>query len=71
LHNIAMAAMQRAARGERARDEELEIRFEDGSSLIILVNAYPLARRRAGTAGAICAATDIMEPGCVKTVPGD
>ncbi|MBV9777690.1 MAG: PAS domain S-box protein, partial [Acetobacteraceae bacterium] len=53
--------LQRAARGEAVRGEELEIRFNDGSSIVILAQALPIRDREGGVAGAICAATDITE----------
>ncbi len=51
--------VQRAARGEEVRGEELDIRFDDGSSIVILVHATPL-RDAAGVAiCAVAAAADI------------
>jgi len=51
--------LQRAARGEEVRDDELEVRFSDASSLTLLVNATPL--HHGGREGAVAAAIDITE----------
>ena len=51
--------LQRAARGEETRDEELEIRFDDGTSTTILIHATPLRRFDGAVVGAVAAAADI------------
>ncbi len=53
--------LQRAARGEAVRGEEQEIRFGDGSSIVILTQALPIHDWEGRVAGAICVATDITE----------
>jgi signal transduction histidine kinase len=51
--------IQRAARGEEVRDQEFEIRFADGASTTILVQATPLRRFGGTVIGAVAAAADI------------
>jgi signal transduction histidine kinase/DNA-binding response OmpR family regulator len=52
--------LPRAARGEEVRDEELEVRFPDGSSAMFLMSANPLRdAARAQVVGAVGAAIDI------------
>jgi PAS domain S-box-containing protein len=51
--------MQRAARGEAVEPEELEIRFNDGTSTSVLITAAPVRDDAGRVTGAICAATDI------------
>jgi len=52
--------LQRAARGDEVRDQELEIRFDDGTSTMILMHATPLRRFGGGSViGAVAAAADI------------
>jgi signal transduction histidine kinase/DNA-binding response OmpR family regulator len=51
--------LHRAARGHDVRDEELEIRFDDGASTTILIRAKPLRRPDGAIVGAVAAATDI------------
>ncbi len=47
LHELPV---QRAARGEEVRDEELELRFADGSRLWMLGDATPLHHEQGGLA---------------------
>lgn len=49
--------LQRAARGEHIQNEELEIRFGDGSSITLICQASPIADGQ----GAVCAAIDISD----------
>lgn len=51
--------LQRAVRGEETRDEELEIRFDDGVSSTILIHATPLRGFDGAVVGAVAAAADI------------
>jgi signal transduction histidine kinase/DNA-binding response OmpR family regulator len=51
--------MQRAARGEEVHDDEIEIRFADGGSLTLLVNAAAVRDGAGKCVGAICAGIDI------------
>jgi signal transduction histidine kinase/CheY-like chemotaxis protein len=52
--------LQRAARGEEVREDEVEIRFNDGTSTILLTHATPLRDGAAGRViGAVAAAVDI------------
>jgi signal transduction histidine kinase/DNA-binding response OmpR family regulator len=51
--------IQRAARGEEVHGTELEIRFEDGTSLTLLFRARPLRNAVGGVTGAVAAAVDI------------
>jgi signal transduction histidine kinase len=48
--------LQRAARGEEVRDDEVEVRFSDGTAITLLMNASPL---RDGMIGGVAAAVDI------------
>jgi signal transduction histidine kinase/two-component SAPR family response regulator len=51
--------LQRAARGEEVRGDEIEIRFEDGGSLALLAHAAPVRDSAGRVVGAICAGIDI------------
>ncbi len=51
--------LQRAARGEEVRDDEIEIRFTDGGSLTLLAHAAPLRDSAGKVVGAVCAGLDI------------
>ena len=51
--------IRRAARGERVRDDEIELRFEDGRSMTVLAHATPLHDSSGQLTGAVCAAIDI------------
>ncbi|HEY0525416.1 MAG TPA: ATP-binding protein, partial [Stellaceae bacterium] len=51
--------VQRAARGEEVRNDELEILFADGSSIAILMHATPLRDDAGRVVGAVGAAVDI------------
>ncbi|HEY3908264.1 MAG TPA: ATP-binding protein [Stellaceae bacterium] len=51
--------LQRAARGEEVRDEEMEFRFADGGSLTMLAHAAPLRDSAGRVTGAVCAGLDI------------
>ena len=51
--------IQRAVRGEEVRDEELEIRFDDGTATTILNQATPLRSLDGLVSGAVAAAADI------------
>jgi signal transduction histidine kinase len=52
--------LQRAARGEEVRDDEIEVRFADGASSILLMHATPLRDGAAGQViGAVAAGVDI------------
>jgi CheY-like chemotaxis protein len=51
--------LQRAARGEDVRDDEIEIRFADGGSLILLADAAALRDSAGRIVGAVCAGLDI------------
>ncbi len=53
--------IHRAARGEDVPEEELEIRFEDGTATKMLVRASPLLDSAGEPQGAVCAAIDITE----------
>jgi signal transduction histidine kinase len=53
--------LQRAARGEEVRGEELDIRFDDGTSATLIVQASPIRDDRGSFQGAVCAAIDITE----------
>jgi signal transduction histidine kinase len=55
----ASLPLQRAARGEDVRHEEIEIRFSDGGSLILLVHAAALRDSTGRIVGAVCAGVDI------------
>ncbi|MDR3536862.1 MAG: ATP-binding protein [Acetobacteraceae bacterium] len=50
--------LQRAARGEDVPSVELELRFDDASSVFLLAQARPI-HGPSGVAGAICVATDV------------
>jgi signal transduction histidine kinase len=51
--------IQRAACGEEVRGEEFELRFDDGTSTIIVVQATPLRNAAGAVVGAVAAASDI------------
>jgi CheY-like chemotaxis protein len=51
--------LQRAARGHEIREQELELRFNDGTSKTILIQATPLRRPDGAVVGAVAAAADI------------
>jgi signal transduction histidine kinase/CheY-like chemotaxis protein len=52
--------LQRAARGEEVRNDEIEIRFADGTSTTLLAQANPLREPATGqVVGAVAAAVDI------------
>jgi signal transduction histidine kinase/DNA-binding response OmpR family regulator len=51
--------LQRAARGYETRDQELELRFSDGGSTTILIQATPFRRPDGAILGAVAAAVDI------------
>lgn len=53
--------MQRAARGEVIRNDELRVRFEDGTFFDELINATPVRDRTGKIIGAVGAAVDITE----------
>ena len=53
--------IQRAARGETVKDEELEVRFDDGSLLYELVSAQPLHGADGRPRGAIACILDVTE----------
>jgi PAS domain S-box-containing protein len=51
--------IRRALLGEDVRDDEVDIRFEDGTSLTLLTQATPLRDLAGGVVGAVCAGIDI------------
>ncbi|WP_262298269.1 hybrid sensor histidine kinase/response regulator [Microvirga sesbaniae] len=51
--------LQRAIQGVEVRNEEWEVRFEDGRRIHLLYNAVPLRNRSGAVVGAIAAAVDI------------
>jgi diguanylate cyclase (GGDEF)-like protein/PAS domain S-box-containing protein len=53
--------LQRAARGEMVRNEELRIAFNDGSFIDELVSATPIRDAKGAITGAVGAAVDISE----------
>jgi two-component sensor histidine kinase len=53
--------IQRAARGERVDDEELEVQFPDGDRKTLLVRAAPLHGAAGEVHGAVGAAVDITD----------
>jgi len=53
--------VQRAARGEKIQDEEVEIGFDDGAARSLLINASPLLDPDGNSVGAVAAAVDITE----------
>ena len=53
--------MQRAARGEEVGGEELEIRFNDGTSRFLMFRARPVRDHAGRVAGAIASAIDVTE----------
>ena len=57
--SVDQLPMQRAARGESAPQEELELAFDDGSSAILQIEATPIRDENGKVTGAVCAAIDI------------
>ncbi len=57
----AMLPLQRAARGETVSNEEIELRFVDGTAVALLAQAAPLHDRSGKVIGAVCACIDISE----------
>lgn len=53
--------LQRAARGEDVREEELELLFGDGSTVPVLINASPLRDEAGHIIGSVGAGIDIGE----------
>ncbi len=53
--------LRRAARGETVRDEELDIRFEDGTAITLVFEAAPIRDAAGRLQGAVCGAIDITE----------
>jgi two-component sensor histidine kinase len=53
--------LQRAVRGENVRDEELDIRLGDGSSVALVFQASPIRGASGEIQGAVCAAIDITD----------
>ena len=53
--------LQRAARGEKVTEEELEIRFQDGSRKTLLIHAATLRNGSGEIEGAVAGAMDITE----------
>jgi GAF domain-containing protein len=53
--------VQRAARGEEVHGQELDICFDDGSSIVILSHATPIHDDRGVIRGAVIGAIDITE----------
>ena len=51
--------MQRAARGEEVDNDEVELRFGDGSSQVLLIDARPLVDASGRVTGAVCVAVDL------------
>jgi diguanylate cyclase (GGDEF)-like protein/PAS domain S-box-containing protein len=58
--------LQRAARGERVRNEELRILFDDGSFIDELMSATPIHDARGQVVGAVGAAVDISDRKAVE-----
>jgi signal transduction histidine kinase/DNA-binding response OmpR family regulator len=54
-------ALYRAARGEVVHEEEVEVRFDEGASITLLLNALPVRDEKGSVTGAICAAIDVTE----------
>jgi two-component sensor histidine kinase/PAS domain-containing protein len=53
--------LQRAARGETVSNLEMELRFGDGSQVVLLAQAAPLRDGAGNVIGAVCACVDITE----------
>jgi two-component sensor histidine kinase len=53
--------LQRAVRGEDVRDEELDIHFDDGSSVTLVFQASPIRDASGIIRGAVCGALDITD----------
>jgi signal transduction histidine kinase/FixJ family two-component response regulator len=62
-HEIAPVdlPLQRAARGETVENEELDICFDDGTSITLVFEAAPLRDAAGRLQGAVCGAIDITE----------
>jgi signal transduction histidine kinase/DNA-binding response OmpR family regulator len=58
---IESLPLRRAGRGEPFGNEEYEIRFSDGSTISLLVQAAPLRDATGRIVGGVCAAVDISE----------
>lgn len=58
---LELLPLRRAARDEPFAHEEFEIRFSDGSSISLLVQAAPLRDASGRIVGGVCAAVDISE----------
>ncbi|HEX3937387.1 MAG TPA: ATP-binding protein [Xanthobacteraceae bacterium] len=58
---IDLLPLRRAARNEPFANEEFEIRFSDGSSIALLIQAAPLRDAAGKIVGGVCAAVDISE----------
>jgi signal transduction histidine kinase/CheY-like chemotaxis protein len=58
---VAELPLQRAARGEEVRDEELEIHFHDGTFVTLIFQASPIRDAEGRFQGAVCAAIDISD----------
>jgi two-component sensor histidine kinase/FixJ family two-component response regulator len=53
--------LQRAVRGETVEHEELDIRFDDGTSITLVFEAAPIRDATGRLQGAVCGAIDITE----------
>ena len=53
-----MLPLQRAAGGEEVRSEELEVRFDDDSSIFVLMDVSPLRDHTGRVVGAVGAAVE-------------
>ena len=53
--------LQRAARGELVRNEEIDIRFDDGETVTLICEASPICDGAGAIQGAVCGAIDITE----------
>ncbi|HTZ02891.1 MAG TPA: ATP-binding protein [Xanthobacteraceae bacterium] len=58
---VGQLPLRRAVRDEAFGNEEFEIRFSDGSSIALLVQAAPLRNAAGAIVGGVCAALDISE----------
>jgi two-component sensor histidine kinase/PAS domain-containing protein len=58
---LAELPLQRAARGVDVRDQELEVRFDDGAFTALMVHASPIRDGAGRLQGAVCAAVDVTE----------
>ncbi len=59
--DATMQPLQRAARGEDVPSEELEVAFDDGTSVFLLIQAKPLRDADDRPIGAVGAAVDITD----------